>query len=190
MKTAQQRWVIDQKNKQRWLNLCPTLTNSSGIYILTRYENGFKYCYVGQSKHILQRLVEHLRGYQHIDISIQKRKLYDEKKNPNGWNLHLFVECEEKDLDKQEQDFIKEFADMGYQLRYNKTGGGQYDKVGFEKEQSRGYYKGVAHGKKKQMDEIKEYFYKYLDVCIKGKPNKIKTRKLQQFKELILIDKN
>ena len=47
----------------------------SGIYVFTRQENGFKYAYVGQAKHILTRLAQHLNGYQHIDLSIKNTAL-------------------------------------------------------------------------------------------------------------------
>lgn len=177
-----QRWVIDQKNKKRWLEICPTLNNASGIYILTREENGFKFAYVGQAKRILERLTEHLRGYQHIDISLKKHGLWS-KDNPCGWAVD-FINVPISELDRKEQELIKEYANMGYQLR-NKTAGGQIDKVGFEKEQTNGYYKGVAYGKEKQLKEIKVYFDKYLDFVIKGKPNKIKERKFEEFKNLV-----
>ena len=47
--------AIEQKNKQRLLKVFPDLTEDSGIYFLTRQENGFKYAYIGQAKHILTR---------------------------------------------------------------------------------------------------------------------------------------
>ena len=70
-------------------------------------------------------------------------------------------------------------------MRYNKTGGGQYDKKGFEQEQTNGYYKGLKKGRENQLKEIKVYFDKYIDFVIKGKPNKIKERKLKEFEELL-----
>lgn len=179
-----QRFALISKYRKKWLEFNPKLTNRSGIYILYRNEENFKYAYIGQSKHILQRLAEHFLGYQHVDISLKKRGLFDEDKNPQGWNV-IFYEFEENKLDEAEQKFIELYNEMGYQLRYNKTGGGQIDKKGFEQEQTNGYYKGVAYGKSKQLGEIKIYFDKYLDVIIKGKPNKIKERKLKEFKELL-----
>ena len=181
--TYKQRIAMDSKNKKKWLEMCPTLNDDAGIYILTREENGFKFAYIGQSKHILQRLAEHMRGYQHIDRSLIKHKLWS-KDNPTGWSLDWFVNCKETDLDFLEQLWIKEYANMGYQLR-NKTAGGQIDKIGLEQEQTKGYHKGVAYGKAKQLKEIRVYFEKYLDAVIKGKPNKIKERKYNEFKELI-----
>ena len=178
-----QRYRIDQKNKKKWLEQNPSLNDKAGIYILTREENGFKYAYIGQSKHILQRLAEHLRGYQHIDKSLKKHKLWS-KDNPTGWSLDFFVNCEENMLDSGEQFWIKEYANMGYQLR-NKTGGGQNDKIGFDVEQVGGYYKGVAYGEKKAIKKIKVFFDKYLDFVIKGKTNKTKERKYKEFEEIV-----
>ena len=176
-----QRWVVDQKNKKRWLEQNPSLNDNAGIYVLTREEDGLKYAYIGQSKHILQRLAEHLRGYQHIDLSLKKHGLWSEK-NPTGWSLDFFVNCE--DLDKKEQQYIKEYAGMGFQLR-NKSLGGQIDKKGMDLENTGGYYKGVAYGRTKAIKEVKTFFDKYLDFVIKGKPNKTKERKFREFKELL-----
>ena len=78
--------AIEKKNKERILKVCPEATEDSGIYILTRQENGFSYGYVGQAKHILSRLAGHLKGYQHIDLSIKKHGLYSEN-NPTGWRI-------------------------------------------------------------------------------------------------------
>lgn len=182
-----QRWSIDQKNKQRWLEQNPSLNDNAGIYVLTREENGFKFAYIGQSKHILQRLAEHLRGYQHIDKSLRKHKLWS-KDNPTGWSLDFFVNCEENMLDSGEQYWIKEYASQGYQLR-NKTAGGQVDKVGFDMENTGGYRRGVAYGRAKAIKDIAVFFDKYLDFVIKGQPNKIKERKLQEFEDLLKGEK-
>ena len=65
--------AIESKNKKRLLAINPKLNEQSGIYFLTRVdEDGFKYAYVGQAKHILTRLAQHLVGYQHIDLSLKK----------------------------------------------------------------------------------------------------------------------
>ena len=62
--------AIEKANKERWLKVNKDLTDDSGIYILTRVdENGINYGYVGQAKHILTRLAQHLNGHtQHIEI--------------------------------------------------------------------------------------------------------------------------
>ena len=120
--TYQQIKAIEAKNKQRILSVNPSITEESGIYILTREEGGFKFGYVGQAKHLLTRLAQHLSGYQHIDLSIKKHGLYNEQ-NPTGWKIE-FVYCAQEDLDKTEQYYIYDYALAGYQMR-NKTAGGQ-----------------------------------------------------------------
>ena len=60
-------------NKKKWTDAFGAITDSSGIYILRRMdEDGIKFAYIGQAKHILTRLGQHLDGYQHIDLSLKK----------------------------------------------------------------------------------------------------------------------
>ena len=180
-----QLFAKKEKIKQEWLRLNPVLNNASGVYILTRQENGFKYAYIGQAVKVLDRLISHSTGYeQHIDRSLKKHKLYSEN-NKIGWNVlvrYLPIES----LNSEEQRYIKMYANNGYQL-LNKTSGSQGDeKVGIsENSTKKGYYQGVAFGKNRAVQEIKTYFDKYLDFVIKGKPNKIKERKLKEFEELL-----
>ena len=48
---------IKQSKKERILKICSLMLNeNSGIYILTREENGFKYAYIGQANILLTRL--------------------------------------------------------------------------------------------------------------------------------------
>lgn len=63
--------AIEKRNKERILSVCPDAPEMSGIYILIREENGFRFAYIGQAKNILSRLAQHLSGYQHIDLSIK-----------------------------------------------------------------------------------------------------------------------
>ena len=184
MTNFKQIWAIDMKNKKRLLAICPSLDNESGIYIWTREEDGIKYCYVGQSVALLNRNLSHLRGYQHIDLSLKKRGLYDKTLNPTGWSIDFF-HCPETQLDEQEQKMIKEYAHMGYQFRYNHSLGGQIDKKGLELQNTNGYRRGVAYGQAKAIKEIKVFFDKYLDFVIKGTPNKIKERKFKEFEEML-----
>lgn len=181
MMNFKQRWVIDQKNKKKWLEVCPTLTDCSGIYILTREENCFKYAYIGQSKKILTRLAEHLRGYQHIDLSLKNHGLYSES-NRTGWSVD-FVEYPQNQLDYQEQEYIKEYAKLGYQLRNKTTGSQGIGKKNIDVvREVGGYRRGVRQGYAKALKEANIFFDKYLDFTIKGKPNKIKERKFEEFK--------
>lgn len=182
-----------ESSKNRWLKVNPDLPNRSGIYILTRVdEQGFKYAYIGQAKHILERLAQHLMQYQHIDLSLKKHKLFNEIKNPYGWQVDYF-ECLEEELNKYEQEYILHYANLGYQLR-NKTSGSQgQGKVGIDDNKaSKGYYDGIAQGKKNAYGEIKEFFDKYLDYSIKpnlvkknGEFTEIAKRKFNEFKELL-----
>ena len=63
--------AIEAKNKKRILEINPHVDDGSGIYFLTRMdEDGIRYAYIGQAKHLLTRLAQHLSGYQHIDLSL------------------------------------------------------------------------------------------------------------------------
>lgn len=162
---------------------CPGCPERSGIYMLTREENGFKYGYVGQAKNILGRLADHLNGYQHIDLSLKKHGLYSAE-NPTGWKID-FMRFD-SDLDAQEQYYIKLYADKGYQMR-NKTVGGQgQGKTGLDNSKApKGYYDGLKQGyKNAQRDVIK--WMKHLNVRIKSnKPNKIQEKALNKLLEFI-----
>jgi GIY-YIG catalytic domain. len=140
--------AIEKKNREKLLKINPCLNDDSGIYFLTRDgEDGLKYAYVGQAKHILTRLASHLTGYQHIDLSLKKHGLYSDK-NIYGWKVNFLYFAEDK-LNEKEQYYIKEYALKGYQLR-NKTSGSQ----GIGKTQineyrpSKGYRDGLAQGRK------------------------------------------
>lgn len=171
--------------QQKLLKLNPRLTNNSGIYIFIREENGFKYAYIGQALHLLDRLVSHLQGYeQHIDRSLKKHKLYS-KDNETGWQLKFF-ECSQDKLNVLEQQTILDYATAGYQL-LNKTSGSQgIGKFTIDEGKERkGYLQGKNDGKIATLRQIKVYFDKYLDFTIKQPTNKIKQRKLEEFRELL-----
>jgi len=176
-----QVWVIDKINKQRWLAINPELNEHSGIYILTREEGSFRYAYIGQAKHILTRLAQHMRGYLHIDLSIKNHGLYS-KDNPCGWGVD-FVEYPENELDDREQEYILKYARLGFQLRNKTTGSQDIGKRNLDANRELGgYRRGVRQGYAKAIEEINIFFDKYLDFVIKGKPNKIKQRKFEEFK--------
>lgn len=179
--------AIEKSNKQRLLEVMPTLTEESGIYILTREENGFKYAYVGQAKHLLTRLAQHLSGWQHIDKSLKKHGLWSEE-NPTGWDI-ITLKLEEKELDEAEQEFIKHYANNGYQMR-NKTAGGQGDGK-FEIAETKprkNYHDGLKQGYKNAQKEVGKLFEKNLTFMINGKENKNKIKAYDKFKEFINKD--
>ena len=176
--------AIEQANKQRWVKHFGEIPDVSGIYILKREENGFKYAYIGQAKHILTRLAQHLSGYQHIDLSLKKHGFYSEE-NKAGWDLRC-VRYPEYELDSLEQDLIKKYANAGFQLR-NKTAGGQGEgKVGIaEMKEPRGYRDGLKQGYKNARRDVAKLFKKNLSFGINGKPNKNKEKALKKFQEFL-----
>lgn len=165
-----------------------SLDEQSGIYFLLRKdEYGFRYAYIGQAKHILSRLAQHLSGYQHIDLSLRKHGLFDAMINPHGWQvyaLHFPIE----ELDEKEQYYIKKYADAGWQLR-NKTSGSQ----GVGKAQiddfkpHKTYRDGLQQGKKALARELNHIIDKHLTIELKAekKANKTSQKMLEKFMELL-----
>lgn len=181
--------AIEVKNKKLLLELNPYLTDESGIYIFRRKdEMGFKYGYVGQAKHILTRLAQHLVGYeQHIDLSLKKHGLWSED-NPHGWFVFA-VEYPESELDQKEQYHIKELADKGYQLR-NKTSGsqGKGKSAIADNKPAKGYYDGKKQGRSDVIKELRQVV-KYLQITPKN-DGKLASRMLNKFWEIVGTDNN
>lgn len=178
-----QLFAIKAKNKRKILEVCPTARDQSGIYIMTREENGFKYCYVGQAKKVLTRLADHLTGYQHIDLSIKNHKFYSVD-NPTGWKVGCLY-FPESVLDEREQFYTMQYANAGYQMR-NKTGGGQgKGKFGIsENRPAKGYYDGKKQGRKDLAKEIRNLVEKYLVISTK-KDSKLALNAMDKFFKLI-----
>ena len=181
-----QIFAIKKQNEERIKKLCPKATHTSGIYFIYREQNGFKFGYVGQAtKSLLSRLGEHLNGYkQHIDLSIRKYGLYDKVKNPYGYKVSIICYCTPEQCNEKEQEFIKKYANEGWQLRNSTTGSqGEGKQSIIENKSTKGYREGVAYGELKTKRQVKVFFDKYLDFVIKDKPNKVKERKYNEFKE-------
>lgn len=179
--------AIERQNKERILRTNPYVDENSGIYFLTREdENGIRYAYIGQAKHLLSRLADHLKGYQHIDLSLKKHGLYSTK-NFYGWKIG-FEHFELEELDAKEQFYIREYAGLGYQLR-NKTAGGQ----GAGKQQideykpAKTYRDGLKQGKKSLAKELSTIIEKHLEISLKQSKtgNKISMKQLEKFWELL-----
>lgn len=180
--------AVEKANKELVLKVCPDVPERSGIYFLLREENGFKFGYVGQAKHLLTRLAQHLRGYQHIDLSIRKHGLFSDS-NKTGYKI-FFLEVPEDKLDETEQKYIKQYANAGYQMR-NKTSGSQGEgKQGISaNRQSKGYYDGLEQGKKKCREYVADLFDKHLVVSTKkDPPTKLQEKALQKFVDFITLD--
>lgn len=177
-------YAIKAENERRIKALCPYIENTSGIYIFTRTENGFNYAYVGQAKHLLTRLSDHLKGYQHIDLSIKKHGFFSEQ-NPTGYEIKYFYYSEDQ-LNEMEQSHIKFLANSGFQLR-NKTSGSQGEgKFGIaENKPPKTYRDGLAQGYKNAKRDVSKLFEKNLCFSINGTSNKNKEKALQKFKDFI-----
>lgn len=182
--------MIEKENMRRLLKVNPKLNGKPGIYFLLRTdENGFKFAYIGQARRsILQRLASHLVGFsQHIDLSLRKHKLYSED-NPYGWRVE-FLNFPPRMLDEKEKEFIKKYADAGYQLR-NVSVGGQGEnrdsgQIG-ERKSAKGYYDGLAQGYKNASKEISHLFDLHLDYKIKSdKPNKNQEKAKVKFENFL-----
>lgn len=187
--SIRQAKAIEQNNKKRLLEVNPKLDEESGIYFLTRIdENGFKYAYIGQAVHILTRLAQHLVGYQHIDLSLKKHKLYS-KSNPCGWKIG-FLHFPKSELDKQEQHYIKAYADKGYQLR-NKTSGSQGEgKAQIDDyKPSKGYRDGIQQGRKNLAKELSHIAEKHLKIEIREdkRYNKVSQKQYEKFIDLLKV---
>ena len=159
--------AIEAKNKKRILEINPHVDDGSGIYFLTRMdEDGIRYAYIGQAKHLLTRLAQHLSGYQHIDLSLRKHGLYTTD-NIYGWKIG-FMWFPIEQLDEMEQKYIRQYAQSGYQLR-NKTAGGQGEgkKQIAEYRPGKGYRDGLAQGKINLARELANIADKHLAISLK-----------------------
>lgn len=179
--------AIEYKNRQRLLKVNQNLNDDSGIYFLTRVdENDIKYAYIGQAKHILTRLAQHLVGYQHIDLSLKRHNLYSAD-NPCGWKIG-FIHFPLAQLDEKEQYYIKMYAQNGYQLR-NKTTGGQGEGKSQidEYRPQKGYRDGIKQGRINLARELSAIIDKHLTVSIKPEKqgNKVSVKMFDKFWELL-----
>ena len=183
--------AIEAKNKNRLLAIDPYLDEGSGIYFLVRKdENGIKYAYIGQAKHLLTRLAQHLSGYQHIDLSLKKHGLYSSE-NIYGWKIG-FLHFQISELDFMEKKFIQMYSNNGYQLR-NKTAGGQGEgKTQIDDYRpAKGYRDGIAQGRKNLAKELTNIIDKHLCISIKEekKNNKVSIKAFDKFNDLLYGDK-
>lgn len=180
--------ALQKKDKEKIRKELPFITEESGIYAFYREdESGLNFAYIGQARHLLTRLAQHLSGYQHIDLSIKKRGFWS-KKNPNGWSCTVFF-CKEDELDEQEKRWIKDYAEKGYQL-LNKTAGGQGEgKVQIAEFRPKLTYRdGLRQGKLALARDLNHIIDKHLTIELKDakKGNKTSQRALEKF--MLLLD--
>ena len=185
-----QIYAIKKANKERILKVCPNCPETSGIYFLLREEDGFKFAYIGQSVNLLQRLADHLQGYQYIDLSIKKHGLWSDD-NPTGWNIHFLVFPKDQ-LDEQEQYYIKKYANAGYQLRNVTSGSQGQGKKGLDNAKPpKNYYDGLSQGYRNAQKFVANLFEKHLDYKQKSdKPNKNQAKAMQKFKDFLEYERN
>ena len=183
-----QLYAIKKANKERILKVCPNCPETSGIYFLLREEDGFKYAYIGQSVNVLQRLADHLQGYQYIDLSIKKHGLWSEE-NQTGWVIH-FLEFPKYQLDEKEQYYIKKYANAGYQLRNVTSGSQGQGKKGLDNAKPpKNYYDGLSQGYRNAQKFVANLFDKHLDYKQKSdKPNKNQEKAMQKFKDFLEVE--
>lgn len=181
-----QRKNIEEQNKIKLKSLFPHIPYSSGIYVLIRKEGDFKYAYIGQAMRLLDRLAQHLTGFQHIDLSLKKRGLFSEE-NPTGWNI-LCKEYPLSQLNDMEQEYIKFYANNGYQL-YNHTTGsqGQGKQALGEGKSTKGYREGLEQGRKNLAKELKHIIDTHLTITlnIQKQNNKQSQKALAKFWEIL-----
>ena len=172
--------------EKRIKEVCPQCPNRPGIYAFYRTDpdTHIRFAYIGQARSLISRIAQHLQEYDHLALSLKKRGIYNKEKNPHGWMIR-YIECSLEDLDEKETEFIKQWADAGFQL-LNKTGGSQSDgKVVFDnKKPSRGYFDGVEQGEKNARRFIADLFAKHLTVSTKRTPPTVNQQKaLEKFKK-------
>ena len=175
---------VQKRAEQTLRKVCPKISQDSGIYFYIREEEGKKYFYIGKATNLLERSISHLIGnQQRIDGSLKKRGFYSPD-NQMGWKLNV-MKVPQAELDRVEQHYIDLYIKAGY-IPYNVESGGTNGKtiIG-ERKLGRGYYDGIAQGEKKTQEKVRVYFNKYLDYSIKGKPTKIKEKKLAEFSEFL-----
>lgn len=178
--------AIDKKNEQRILAVNPKLDNGSGIYFLTRQDSvtGIKFSYVGQARHIKSRILQHLRGFQRIDISLKSHNLISED-NPDGWDIN-FLHFPIEQLDEKERYYITLYAKNGYQSRNIDTGGGSGKRELGERKPARGYRDGLEQGRKNCSKEVAHLFEKHLNVSTKNNPpTKNQEKAMEKFEDFL-----
>lgn len=182
--------AIDAKNEKRILSVNPNIDDNSGIYFLTRKdsETGIRFSYVGQARHIKSRILQHLRGFQKIDISVRAHGLLT-KDNPDGWDIN-FLHFPLDKLDEMERYYITLYAKEGYQSRNIDTGGGKGKREVGERKAPKGYRDGIKQGKVVLARQLTDIINKHLSITIKEdkRNNKISQKAQARFYELINED--
>lgn len=179
--------AIEGSNKKRILKINPDIPDSSGIYFLTRTdEEGFKFAYIGQARHILTRLAQHLVGYQRIDNSIRKHNLCD--KSEYGYKIN-YLKFPESKLDEMEQYYIKKYANAGFQMRNETIGSQNLGKKALGDAKSpKGYRQGLAQGYNNAEKEIMHFLSTHCKVSLKKPENKVSAKQADKWIDKIRFE--
>lgn len=189
MNTQKEYFARIARHKKKLVGHFGEITNESGIYILTREDYGLKFAYIGQAKHILDRLASHLEGHKdHIDKSLKKHGLYDKESNPQGWRLAKTLRINLDELNEVERTLINMYGNTGYQL-LNKTSGGQdSEKQGIApNKEPKGYYDGLRQGYLNARRDVAKLFKANLIAQINGKEGVRKQKALEKFLDFINV---
>lgn len=181
---------VTKKDVEEQLKLaCPNLQHKSGIYFYTREKleqgGGFA-CYIGKSVDVAERCISHqISWQQEIDISLKSRRYYG-KYNLNGWKLNVLYFPKEL-LNEKERYYINLYKSQNYEMLNIESGGTTGKEIIGKRKPAKTYTDGVKQGKKKIFEKVKLYFNKYLSFAIKPPINKVKERKLREFKEWLEV---
>ena len=175
---------IQRQNIQRLKKLNPDIDSKSGIYFLTRNEPQI---YIGQARHLDERLASHLSGYeQHIDRSLKAHGLYSED-NPYGYKVN-FLHYPKSKLDEMEQYYIQLYAEKGWALKNNTAGSQGVGKVKIaDFKPAKGYMDGLKQGRKNLAKELSHIIDKHLTVQLREdkQNNKVSQKALEKFNRLL-----
>lgn len=177
---------IAEHNREQIRAINPYADYKSGIYMFHRIdENGNLHAYVGKAIHLIERLAQHLSGYDsHIDKSIRKYGLWSID-NPHGYDVKILCFCELSELDEKEREYIKK-ANGIYALKNIESGGTTGKTDINERKSPRGYRDGVAQGEKNVIRKIAHLFDLHLKAVTKAdKPTKTQEKALRKFYDLI-----
>lgn len=183
--------AIKARQRQRILAECPTMRNTSGIYVWERRnESGYLCWYVGQSVHLVDRSISHIQAHDHLGLSVYKHGLSHEK--DGGWQLKIITYCDQTELNDLETKYIAEYMALPNSISYNVTSGsqgvGKHDINETQRKPPKGYYDGKAWQLRHDRQELAKLFNGKLKVVIDGKETAVKRRALEKFTAFITLD--
>ena len=163
------------------------IPETSGIYAFYREdEDTIKHAYVGQAKHLLTRLAEHLIRYDlYIESSIRVHGLYNIENNRTGYRI-FYTQCPESELNIQEHKWVVYMANKGFQLKNRTSGSQDSTKHGIAPNKPpKTYRDGVSQGYENARREVAKLFNTYLKAEINGSQGVRAQNALNKFYDFI-----